>query len=152
MKFALALHVLFVVIWVGGMFFAYMALRPAAVAVLEPPLRLSLWKAVFGKFFPWVWLAVISILSSGYWMLLVPFGGFVNAPIFVHIMHGLGIIMVLIYLHVFFAPYKRLRNAVDKQDWQTGGKALNQIRILVGINMLIGLTTVLVATAGKFLI
>lgn len=152
MKFALALHVLFVVIWVGGMFFAYMALRPAAVAVLEPPLRLSLWKAVFGKFFPWVWLAVISILSSGYWMLLVPFGGFANAPIFVHIMHSLGIIMVLIYLHVFFAPYKRLRNAVDKQDWQTGGKALNQIRILVGINTLLGLTTVLVATAGKFLI
>jgi len=152
MTIALALHVLFVVIWVGGMFFAYMALRPAAMAVLEPPLRLTLWKAVFGKFFPWVWLAIITILTTGYWMLLYPYGGFANAPIFIHIMHALGIVMVLIYLHLFFAPYKRLRNAVDSDNWPEGGKALAQIRILVGINMLIGLITVLVATAGKFLI
>lgn len=152
MLIALALHVLFVVIWVGGMFFAYMALRPAAMTVLEPPLRLSLWKAVFGKFFPWVWLAIATILATGYWMLIVPFGGFSNAPIFIHVMHTLGIIMVLIYLHLFFAPYKRLRKAVDAQDWPTAGKALAQIRILVGTNMLIGLITVLVASAGKFLI
>lgn len=151
MTIALALHVLFVVIWVGGMFFAYMALRPAAMNVLEPPLRLTLWNAVFAKFFPWVWVAIITILATGYWMLLGPFGGFERAPLFVHIMHTLGIIMVLIYLHLFFAPYKRLRNAVATNNWPEGGKALAQIRILVGINMLIGLTTVLVATSGKFL-
>ncbi len=152
MVVALALHVLFVVIWVGGMFFAYMALRPAAMEILEPPLRLPLWKAVFSRFFPWVWVAIATILSTGYWMLIVPFGGFSNAPLFVHIMHTLGIIMVLIYLHLFFAPYKRLRNGVDGKDWPAAGKALAQIRILVGINMTIGLVTVLVATAGKFLI
>jgi uncharacterized membrane protein len=152
MSIALALHVLFVVIWVGGMFFAYMALRPAAMNILEPPLRLTLWKAVFAKFFPWVWLSVITILATGYWMLLVPFGGFANAPIFVHIMHALGIIMVLIYLHLFFAPYQRLTRAVDTQDWPVGGKMLGQIRILIAINLSIGLLTVLIATAGKFMI
>lgn len=152
MVIALALHVLFVVIWVGGMFFAYMALRPAAMSVLEPPARLSLWNAVFGKFFPWVWLAIITIMATGYWMLLGPFGGFSQAPLFVHIMHTLGIIMILIYLHLFFAPYKRLRNAVAENNWPEGGKALAQIRILVGVNLMVGLLTVLVATAGKFLI
>ncbi len=106
MPIALALHVLAVVIWVGGMFFAYMVLRPVAATVLEPPQRLTLWAGVFGRFFPWVWGTIISILVSGYWMLLVPFGGFANAPIFVHIMNGLGLIMMLIFIHVYFAPYQ----------------------------------------------
>jgi len=38
-----ALHVLAAVVWVGGMFFAWMVLRPAAVSALQPPERLMLW-------------------------------------------------------------------------------------------------------------
>lgn len=150
MSVALALHVLSVVIWVGGMFFAYMALRPVAATVLEPPQRLTLWAGVFGRFFPWVWGAIITILVSGYWMLLGPFGGFANAPIFVHIMNGLGLIMMLIFMHVYFAPYQKLRKAVAAQSWSDGGKALAQIRIMVGINTLIGITTVLIAAGGRY--
>ena len=150
MPVALALHVLSVVIWVGGMFFAYMALRPVAATVLEPPQRLTLWAGVFGRFFPWVWGAIITILVSGYWMLLVPFGGFANAPVFVHIMNGLGLIMMLIFMHVYFAPYQKLRKAVAAQSWADGGKALAQIRVMVGINTIIGVTTVLVAAGGRY--
>ncbi|SEA56703.1 Uncharacterized membrane protein [Thiothrix caldifontis] len=150
MSIALALHVLAVVIWVGGMFFAYMALRPVAATILEPPQRLTLWNGVFGRFFPWVWAAIITILASGYWMLLGPFGGFANAPVFVHIMNGLGLIMMLIFFHVYFAPYQKLRKAVAAQSWPDGGKALAQIRVLVGINTLIGVITTLVAAGGKY--
>jgi len=152
MFIALALHVLAVVIWVGGMFFAYMALRPVAAIVLEPPQRLTLWNGVFGRFFPWVWAAIIVILGSGYWMLLGPFGGFANAPVFVHIMNGLGLIMMLIFFHVYFAPYQKLRKAVAAQNWADGGKALAQIRVLVGINTLIGILTILIASGGKYLL
>ena len=35
MNLTLLLHVLSIVVWVGGMFFAYMALRPVAASVLE---------------------------------------------------------------------------------------------------------------------
>jgi uncharacterized membrane protein len=147
---ALALHVLAVVIWVGGMFFAYMALRPVAATVLEPPQRLPLWSGVFGRFFPWVWGAILAILASGYWMLLGPFGGFANAPVFVHIMNGLGLIMMLIFMHVYFVPYQKLRKAVAAQNWPDGGKALAQIRVLIGINLSIGLLTVLIAAGGKY--
>lgn len=150
MSIALPLHVLAVLIWVGGMFFAHVALRPAAGETLEPPERLRLWKMTFARFFPWVWAAIIIILITGYWMLLVPFGGFANAPIFVHAMNGLGLLMMAIFMHVFFAPYKRLSRAVDAEDWQTAGKQLAQIRILVGINLVVGLFTVAIATAGKF--
>jgi uncharacterized membrane protein len=132
------------------MFFAYTVLRPVAASVLEPPQRLTVWAGVFGRFFPWVWASIIIVLASGYWMLLGPFGGFANAPVFVHIMNGLGLIMMLIFMHVYFAPYQKLRKAVAEQRWPDGGKALAQIRVLVGINTLIGLLTIVIAAGGKY--
>ncbi len=141
----LALHVLAVVIWVGGMFFAYNALRPAAAEVLEPPNRLKLWVATFRRFFPWVWLSVIVILISGLWMMM----SLPKAPAHIHIMTGLGILMMLIFAHVYFGPYRRLKQAVANEIWPEGGKHLGQIRTLVGINTIIGLVTIIVATAGR---
>ena len=152
MSVSIALHVLSVVVWVGGMFFAYVCLRPAAASALEPPQRLTLWVQTFARFFPFVWLAILLILSSGYMMLFNTWGGFAHAPVFIHIMNALGIIMMLIFMHVFFAPYKRLREAVTIQDWPAGAKKLAQIRLLVGINMSIGLLVILIATVGRTLL
>jgi len=143
MKIALLLHVLAVVIWVGGMFFAYMALRPVAASQLEPPARLKLWVGVFGKFFPWVWASIIVVLITGFWIISI-YGGFKGLPMHINVMMTLGIIMMLIFFHVFFAAYKRLKLAVIAKDWPTGGAKLAQIRMLVGINTLIGLLTVAV--------
>lgn len=41
MPLAITLHVLSAVVWVGGMFFAWMALRPVAASLLEPPPRVA---------------------------------------------------------------------------------------------------------------
>lgn len=152
MSAAVILHVLSVVIWVGGMFFAYMCLRPVAAGMLEPPLRLRLWVGVFERFFPWVWSSVALILATGLWIVFSWFQGFAGAPLYVHAMFGLGLVMMLIFMHVFFGPYQRLRQAVAAEDWPAGGKALSQIRILVGINMGIGLLTVVVASGGRYLV
>ena len=146
----LVLHVLSVVIWVGGMFFAYVCLRPIAASQLEPPLRLQLWVGVFGKFFPFVWIAVILLPLTGYMMISSLYDGMGNAPLYVHLMNGTGSLMIFIYLHVFFAPYQRLKRAVAAQDWPTGGKALAQIRVLVGVNTALGLLTALIASGGRF--
>ncbi len=146
----LVLHVLAVVIWVGGMFFAYICLRPVAASQLEPPVRLQLWVGVFGKFFPFVWIAVILLPLTGYMMISNIYQGMGNAPIYIHLMNGIGSLMIFIYLHVFFAPYQRLKRAVANQDWPAGGKALAQIRILVGLNTTLGLVTTLIASGGRF--
>jgi uncharacterized membrane protein len=151
MSYSIALHLLAAVVWVGGMIFAHNSLRPAAAQVLEPPLRLELWVQVFRRFFVLVWISIAVILASGYWMLFNYFGGFAGAGIYIHIMHGAGIIMVLIYLHVFFAPYRRLRQAVIVQDYPLAAAQLNQIRRMVGINILIGLSVIVVASAGRYL-
>ena len=149
MTFSLFLHVLSVVIWVGGMFFAYMALRPVAASVLEPPQRLTLWAGVFDRFFPWVWTAVVLILLTGLHMLML-LGG-LAAPHYALTMFVLGVVMMLIFAHVFFAPYKKLKRAVAGQDWKAGGAALGQIRMLIGLNLSIGLVTIAVALLGRAL-
>ena len=148
MIFAKFLHILGFTIWVGGMFFAYMALRPVAAARLEPPQRLPLWEGVFGKFFPWVWLCVATLLGSGLYM-MAQLG---KPPMYVSAMFGLGIIMMMLFAHVFFAPFKRLKRAVAAQDWQAGGAVLGQIRMLVGINLSLGLLTIVVGTLGALLV
>ena len=149
MTFALMLHVLAAAIWVGGMFFAYMVLRPVAAELLEPPQRLSLWVRVFAGFFPWVWFAVVTLLLSGYGMLFLFFGGMAGAPLYVHLMQGIGLVMMLIFGHVFFAPFRRLKRAVQDQDWQAGGRQLAQIRRLVGANLSLGLLTIALAAGGR---
>jgi uncharacterized membrane protein len=151
MTVSIALHVLAAVIWVGGMFFAYIALRPAAALVLEPPLRLRLWVETFKRFFVWVWLSVVLILASGYWMVFGVFGGFGNVGMPVQLMHGIGLVMVMIYLHVYFAPYRRLRLALIVEDFADGGKQLGKIRTLVGLNLMLGLIVVAIASGGRYL-
>lgn len=141
-----ALHLLAALIWVGGMFFAWMILRPAAVSVLEAPARLTLWAEVFRRFFQWVWLAVLVLPVSGMGMLHLRFAGFETAPRYVHIMIGLYIAMLALFLRIQFLQLPELRRAITAQDWPSGGTALGRMRKLVGINLLIGLA--LVAIAG----
>ena len=147
----LSLHALLAVIWVGGMFFAYMILRPVAAQFLEPPQRLGQWKRVLGRFFLWVWLAAILLPASGYWMMFEYYGGFAAVGWHVHVMQLLGIIMILIFLHVFFAPYRRLCKLVNAEDYAQAAKSLAQIRILVGWNTAIGLLLIAVTTGLRYL-
>jgi uncharacterized membrane protein len=145
----LALHLLAVLFWVGGMAFAYWVLRPAA-GPLDPPLRLALWRRVFEKFLPWVGIAIVVLLGSGYAMLAKYYGGFAAAPMYINVMQGLGILMVLLYLHLFFAPWKRFRRALDQGALSDAGKALNQIRIIVAINLALGIIVVIVGGTGRY--
>ena len=148
---AFALHLIFAVVWVGGMFFAYVCLRPVAAGLLEPPLRLPLWVNVFRRFFLFVWMAVWLLPISGFYLANAMFGGLARAPMHVTMMLALGLTMILIFLHVYFAPYRRLRRAVSGNDFKAGAQALAQIRQLVGFNTLLGLLVIVIAGAGRIL-
>lgn len=150
MPIAITLHILSAVVWVGGMFFAYMALRPVAASLLEPPLRLALWSKTFARFFPWVWAAAILLPLSGYWMIFEIFEGMRNIGLHVHIMQVIGISMIGIFLHVFFAPYRRMNRAMAAGDFPNAGKQLAVIRRLIGLNLILGLITIAVATGGAY--
>jgi uncharacterized membrane protein len=144
-----AFHVVAAVIWVGGMFFALMVLRPST-GPLDPPTRLALWERVFARFFPWVWGAVAVLLVSGFAMIIWGFGGFAKIGTYVHVMMGLGILMMLIYAHLYFAPWRRFRRAVAAGEWPVAAKYIDQIRLLVTITLVLGLITVVVGAAGRY--
>jgi uncharacterized membrane protein len=145
MDFARFLHILGFTVWIGGMFFAYMALRPVAATKLEPPHRLALWEGVFEKFFFWVWIAIAAILASGLYMMAL----IGKPPVYVSAMFFTGIVMMAIFGHIFFAPYKRLKRSVAQRDWPAGATALGQIRMLVGINLIIGMVTIAIGSLGR---
>lgn len=150
MGIALLLHVLAATVWVGGMFFALVCLRPAA-AELEASVRTRLWAGALSRFFPWVWLAVALLLVTGLWMTLTVLGGFGEAGLHVHLMLGLGLLMMLLAAHVWFAPLKRLKLAVAESHWTDAGKRLNQIRLFLAVNLALGLLVVAIGSGGRYL-
>lgn len=150
-SFAIVLHILSAVLWVGGMFFAHQVLRPVAVQQFEPPQRLKLWTQVFRRFFPWVWVCIVLLLLSGYWMVFRLFGGMSGIGLHIHIMQALGWLMILLFMHLYFAPFRRLKEAVITEQWPEAGKRLNQIRLIVGINLVLGLVVIAIAAGGRYL-
>lgn len=145
---ALALHVLGAVIWVGGMFFAHMILRPSAAA-LEPAVRLPLWDRVLRRFFLWVWLAVVALLLSGFGM-IAALGGMTGLGGYIPVMMLIGIAMMVIYTYLYLAPWQGFRRAVAGEDWPSAEESIRQIRFLVTINLVLGLITVVIGSSGRY--
>ncbi|WP_122625799.1 CopD family protein [Pseudomonas viridiflava] len=141
------LHLLAALVWVGGMFFAWMVLRPAVIAALEGPSRLKVWVQVFPRFFVWVWAAVIVLPITGIGMIQLNFTSFETAPRYVQIMMGLYVVMVALFLRIHSLQLPELQRAVEAEQGSEGVAALGRIRRLVGINLIIGLAVVLIAAA-----
>lgn len=140
-------HVMAVILWVGGMLFAHCFLRPAA-ARLEPPARLTLMAAVLGPFLNAVLAAIVLILLTGMAMIgqeasqAAQSGGAFFMPLGWTLMAAGGIVMMAIYGHIRIALYKRLATAVAASDWPRAGQAMGGIRRWVGVNLLLGIAVV----------
>lgn len=141
------IHVIAVILWVGGMLFAHCFLRPAA-AQLEPPARLKLMVSVLGPFLNAVLVAIVLILLTGMSMIgqeagrAVQTGGVFFMPLGWTLMAGAGLVMMAIFGHIRFALYKRLSAAVAASDWPKGGQAMAGIRRWVGVNLVLGIAIV----------
>jgi uncharacterized membrane protein len=130
------LHVAAAIFWMGGMAFVVLALRPALAAQLAPPQRLPLMIDVLRRFFAVVLASIAVLLATGVPLLLQAPAG--EVPRGWHVMAGLGVVMMLVFGHIWFAPWRRARRAVAAQDWPEGGKRLNQVALLVKINLGLG--------------
>ncbi|GAB3676575.1 CopD family protein [Salinisphaera aquimarina] len=148
MPILLALHALAAVIWVGGLFFLVGILRPAASSV---PLaeRLPLLSNAMGRFFLWVWIAIITLLVTGNTMIFVS-GGMAAAPLYVHIMQGLGWVMFLLFGHMFFSPWRRVRVGLAAGALADASRAMNKLRFFATVNLVIGLVVIVVAVSGPY--
>jgi uncharacterized membrane protein len=145
----LSIHLLAAVFWVGGMAFAYTVLRPAAGA-LDPQARLGLWRRVLARFLPWVGASIVALLVSGFALAFPLFGKLADMPAYIHAMATTGIIMMLLFGHLVFAPWRRFRAALDRGAAPEAARSLNQIRIIVGVNLLLGVATVIIGGTGRY--
>jgi uncharacterized membrane protein len=144
MSLPFVLHVLAAMIWVGGMFFALLSLRPATI-ILDPPVRLRLWAGVLSRFFRWVAISAGLLLLTGFLM----FSEGARGPQ-VHAMLGIGILMMLLSAHAYFAPYKRLKRLLRTGNWPEATRQLDQLRLLLSINLALGLLVTVLASAGRY--
>lgn len=141
------LHLLAAVLWVGGMAFAHLFLRPA-LATLEPPQRLRLMHVVLRRFLAGVGVAVLLLLASGAWMIgriemqAARGGADFQWPTSWLLMTGLGLVMSAVYVHVRFVLWRRLAAAVDAEGWPAAAAALAAIRRWVAFNLLLGVVVI----------
>lgn len=144
-----ALHVLGAVLWVGGMAFAILAMRPA-LAALEPPQRLLLHEGALRRFFRIVWHAMPTVLLTGWLLLFGWYGGFARSGMHIHVMHFLALIMAGVFVALFTGPWREFRAAHAAGDTPRAAAAVERIRQLVTLNLALGLVTVAVAAWGRF--
>jgi uncharacterized membrane protein len=137
-----ALHLLMAVLWVGGMFFALAVLRPS-LAVLAPPDRLALHGQVFRRFFLVVWHAMPITLATGYALLFGVYGGFRGTHWSIHFMHAAGLVMAVVYLALFFGPYRRFRTTPS-------AATIAPVRTLIAVNLVLGLLVIALSGAGRY--
>lgn len=129
-------HLVAAIVWLGGMVFILFALRPVVMAQLQPPLRLPLMAAVLQRFFVLVWASIAVLLTTGGLRLAAV--GMKGAPLGWHLMLGIGLVMCAVFAHIQFAPFRRLKAAVDGADWPAAGRAMAQIHPLVVLNFVLG--------------
>jgi uncharacterized membrane protein len=143
----LFLHLSGAIVWVGGMFFAYFCLRPAAAQILEPPKRLPLWAATFERFFRYTAVAVVIMLAAGLTMFLQV--GMGQAPTGWHVMFTLGLTMAAIFGYVYLVLYPRLKSHCAASAWPAAAVTLNSIRRLVAANIVLSVMTVVAAVSAR---
>ena len=134
--FAKFLHLAAAIVWLGGMVFVLACLRPVAITQLQPSARLTLLSAVLVRFFALVAASVAVLLVSGILMLVTT--GMSNAPAGWHWMLGIGLLMFMIFGHLYFGPFKRLKRAVARADWPRAAVHLASIHLLVVTNFFLG--------------
>jgi uncharacterized membrane protein len=144
-----AVHVMFAVLWVGGMAFAVVALRPS-LQTLEPPQRLAVLEGAMKRFFLVVWHAMPVVLLTGWVLLFGWYGGFRGAGWHVHAMHLSGLLMGAVFLAIWTGPWRGFRAAMAAGDRAAAAAQAAKVRALVNVNLGLGTLTVLVASFGSF--
>jgi uncharacterized membrane protein len=145
---ALAVHLIAATIWVGGMFFAHVVLRPS-VMDMAPPDRLALWRKVLPRFFTWVWASIAAILATGYGVLLLGYrGGLGGGGLHIDIMQVTGLIMTANFVFLYFGPFGSFKRLLEEGDIKGAAAAQNRIRQIVVVNLVLGLLTMAVGGTG----
>lgn len=148
-QLAVALHLLSVVAWTGGLFFLTILLPPA-LATQEPAERHALWARILPRFFIMAWAAAAVALASGFSLLFSLYGGFAVAALHIHVMAGLGILMTLALVWSYARPLKRFEEAEEAADDAAAEAALRTVLRWQALTLALGLGGLIVGGVGAY--
>jgi uncharacterized membrane protein len=138
------LHLISAIVWMGGMTFMLFALRPAVVAQLEPQPRARLMAEVWQRFFAIVAVAVLVLFATGTHLYTSAFkaakaaGGAGSVPLGWNLMLVLGLLMFLIFGHIYFAGLRKFKRVVAAAEWPVAAKVAARIQTMVQVNFVLG--------------
>ena len=142
--YAKLLHLIAGIVWMGGMTFMLFALRPAALLTLEAQPRAVLMGAVWKRFYALVLVAIVALFATGTHLYTATFRaarlatGEGGVPLGWNIMLVLGITMMLIFGHIYFAGFKKYKRAVAAGQWPVAAKAAGLMHTMTLVNFSIG--------------
>lgn len=146
---ALGAHTLAAIVWVGGMFFAHVILRPAMAPMAEAD-RLDLRGRLLPRFFAWVWAAIVVLFVTGYGVLYFGYEGLAGAGLHIRLMEGLGLVMMLLFGWMYFRPFKLFMQALKEGDQQAASAEFVRIRSVVAVNLVLGTIVSVLGATGNF--
>lgn len=138
------IHLVAGIVWMGGMTFMLLALRPAALEVLDPQPRARLMGAVWARFFRVILVAIGLLFITGTQLYTTTFRamkestGSGSVPLGMNLMLVIGVVMMLIFGHIYFAGFKKFQRAVAAVEWPVAAKAAAQIHTLMLTNFVLG--------------
>lgn len=145
----LSFHIVAAILWIGGLLFLLLVLRPA-LASLPGPAALGVMRRVLERFLRLVWICAAALVLTGYAGVFLMFGGFASAGLHIRIMHATGMTMVVLFLLLWIGPWRQFRRHFDAGDLEAATKALRSIRQIATINLILGLITACVSVTGGF--
>lgn len=131
------IHIIAVLIWIGGMLYTLFILRPS-LSVIEEKKGIFM-KSIMDKFFPLVWISIATlILTEGY-----KAHYFISSPLFI-LKLILYVVMVINFSYIYFGLYKKLSSAKNKQEIMT------KITTLIKVNFTFGIIIILLIEFVRF--
>ena len=142
--YAKLIHLIAGIVWMGGMTFMLFALRPAVLGTMDAQPRAILMGQIWKRFFVLVLIAIVLLFATGTHLYTATFRaarlatGNGNVPLGWNVMLVLGITMMLIFGHIYFAGFKKYKKAVGAAEWATAAKAAGLIHKMTLINFTMG--------------
>ena len=147
--YAKLLHLIAGIVWMGGMTFMLFALRPAALDTLEAQPRAVLMGQVWKRFYALVLVAVVVLFATGTHLYTQTFRatrlatGVGGVPVGWNVMLVLGVIMMLIFGHIYFAGFKKYKRALASSQWPVAAKAAGLMHTMTLVNFTLGWAAIL---------
>ena len=147
--YAKLLHLIAGIVWMGGMTFMLFALRPAALGTLEAQPRAVLMGEVWKRFYALVLVAIVILFATGTHLYTQTFRaarlatGEGSVPLGWNIMLVLGLVMMLIFGHIYFAGFKKYKRALASAEWSVAAKAAGLIHTMTLVNFVLGWLAIL---------